>query len=461
MRKLGLFFLFIRLPLDYLAVVLAGITAYFLRFSTFVDWRPAQQLISFPRYMEIVVWLSFLWIAVFVLSRLYSARRQRIVDEAVRVFMSSSAAIMAVVILIFLQREFFTSRFIVLAAWVLSFTFVMVERFLVRMLELVLLAQGFGRVRAVVIGSGASADAIIQAMKDEPGLALQLVGHYAKFDAKAEAALRRMRLSHGLEEIIVADPSIVDADAERLLSFMDETQVQLRYSADLFATRKVSLAFTNIAGVPLLQIQHTPLEGWGKIYKRVFDIFVSFVLLVVTSPIMLVIAVCIKINSRGPVFFVRERVGEEGKRFKFYKFRSMKFGAPEDLKTRKKLSERAGTIPKIREDSHLITSVGRFIRHYSLDELPQFLNVFLGHMSLIGPRPHLPEEVNTYVSWQKRLLIIKPGLTGLAQISGRANLDFSDEARIDLWYIEHWSPRLDFAILLRTPLVVLTRKGAY
>jgi exopolysaccharide biosynthesis polyprenyl glycosylphosphotransferase len=461
MPRFALFFLFIRLPLDYCVVVAAALTAYFLRFTTFADWRPAQQLIPFDRYVLIVCTVAVFWVAAFALAGLYRQRRQRVVDELWRVFMASSAAIMAVVILIFFRREFFASRFIVLAAWGLSVLFVAIARLCVRIVELQLLKRGYGQRRVAIIGTGTSAAALTETIRREPGLALRVVATHPRFDERAEAALLQERRGHGLDEVIVANASTSVADAERLLRFVDETQVGLRYSADLFAARRTSLAFVSIGGVPLLEIKHTPLEGWGRIYKRTFDVVFSFFFLVIFAPLMAILALCAAIDSPGPIFFIRKRVGERGALFSFFKFRSMRVGAPESLVERKKLSERPGIVPKLKEDPRWVTPFGRFLRRWSLDELPQFWNVLIGDMSLVGPRPHLPEEVADYMSSQKKLLTVRPGLTGLAQISGRANLGFNDEARLDLWYIEHWSPLLDLAILLRTPLVVFDKKGAY
>ncbi len=462
MPRFALFFLFIRLPLDYCVVVAAALTAYFLRFTTFVDWRPAQQLIPFDRYVLIVCTVAIFWVAAFALAGLYRQRRQRTVDELWRVFMASSAAIMAVVILIFFRREFFASRFIVLAAWGLSVLFVAIERICVRIVELQLLKRGYGHRRVAIVGTGTSATALLRAIQRESGLALRVVATHPRFDERAEVALLKERRGSGLDELIVADASLISpADAERLLRFVDETQVGLRYSADLFAARRTSLAFVSIGGVPLLEIKQTPLDGWGRIYKRSFDVVVSFFLLLICAPLMAAISLCVTLNSSGPVFFIRKRVGERGTLFSFFKFRSMRVGAPESLVERKKLSERPGIVPKLKEDPRWVTPFGRFLRRWSLDELPQFWNVLIGDMSLVGPRPHLPEEVADYTSSQKKLLTVRPGLTGLAQISGRADLGFTDEARLDLWYIEHWSPLLDLAILLRTPLVVFDKKGAY
>jgi exopolysaccharide biosynthesis polyprenyl glycosylphosphotransferase len=226
-----------------------------------------------------------------------------------------------------------------------------------------------------------------------------------------------------------------------------------------------------VGGVPVVEVRRTALEGWGAIAKRVFDLLIAGLLIIILSPVMLVIALAIKTNSKGPVIYKNERVGYKGRTFKLYKFRSMlaelstgaEFGGEKALELEKKLIEensiKEGPVYKIKNDPR-VTSVGRFIRETSLDELPQLFNVMNGTMSLVGPRPHQPREVEKYESHEKRVLAVRPGITGLAQISGRSEIPFADEARLDNFYIEHWSLITDLIILIKTPFAVVGRKGA-
>lgn len=461
MKKLELFFLFVRVPVDYVALVLAALAAYFLRFETFADWRPATQIITFDEYVGLVAALALGWIIIFALTGIYTTNRRRILDELARAFTAVSTATMATIALFFFSREFFASRFIVLAAWVIAFAFVVIGRLLVRIVQQILFRAGVGVRRAVVVGSSKAADAIARELTDRHEAGYRIVGRFDGFTDATARELKTIRRKVGLDELIIADAQPTADERARALAFSDEEHVTVRYSADLFAARRAALDMVTIAGVPLVEIKKTPLEGWGRIYKRAFDVVVSFLLLVLTLPILLVVAIAVKLDSRGPIFYVRRRVGEHGKLFPFFKFRSMKVGAPEDLKERMKQSERPGIVPKISDESGWVTGVGRIIRRWSLDEIPQFVNVLLGHMSLVGPRPHLPDEVARYAPHQKKVLTIKPGITGLAQISGRADLSFDEEVALDTSYIERWSPKLDLSILLRTPLAVLRRKGAY
>ena len=195
-------------------------------------------------------------------------------------------------------------------------------------------------------------------------------------------------------------------------------------------------------------------------FKRLFDILISFMLLILLFPLFMILAIAIKLGSNGPLVFCQKRVGKNGKEFTLYKFRSMRHGAEESKSRLRYLDETVGPIFKIKEDPR-ITKVGRFIRKYSIDELPQLFNVLKGQMSLVGPRPPLPEEVREYTHHQRRRLSVVPGLTCLWQISGRSELSFYEWIELDIYYIEHRSFLLDLKIIIRTIPVVVTGKGAY
>ena len=194
--------------------------------------------------------------------------------------------------------------------------------------------------------------------------------------------------------------------------------------------------------------------------KRVFDTTLSLLGLIALSPVFLVIALLVKITSKGPVFYAQKRVGKGGRVFNFYKFRSMVINADEIKKTLMAQNEATGPIFKMKHDPR-ITTVGRFIRKYSLDELPQLFNVLKNDMSLVGPRPPIPEEVRKYKKWQTQRLSIQPGITCIWQTSGRSRIGFEDWVRMDIYYIKNWSLWLDIKLLFKTIKTVVTADGAY
>lgn len=215
-----------------------------------------------------------------------------------------------------------------------------------------------------------------------------------------------------------------------------------------------------VAGLPLMHVTTPTLEGGQRVAKRLFDIVVSAALIAVTSPLMVVCALLVKLDSPGPVLFRQERVGMEGTHFRMLKFRSMVVDAEDKLAELSHRNEGSGVLFKIKGDPR-ITRVGRTLRRFSLDELPQLLNILEGSMSLVGPRPPLPSEVAAYERDVRRRLLVKPGLTGLWQVSGRSNLSWQDSVRLDLYYVENWSLAGDLVILLKTARAVFRSTGAY
>jgi exopolysaccharide biosynthesis polyprenyl glycosylphosphotransferase len=277
---------------------------------------------------------------------------------------------------------------------------------------------------------------------------------------KKDVSSVRLLTIHAVDEVWQTDPTLPKQQSLAVLEACTESSIGFQYAADLFATETGHVTISDIAGIPMIEIRRTTLDGWGRILKRALDLVgASLIFLLMLIPGLLV-ALAIKLDSAGPIFIRLERVGQGQRRFYLWKFRSMIKDAHAMKAQLMAQNERGdGPLFKMERDPR-ITRVGRFIRKTSLDEFPQLFNVFAGSMSLVGPRPHEPEEVARYDKHHKKLLTIKPGMTGMAQVSGRSNLSFEEEVRLDTFYIEHWSLGLDFQILLRTPLAVINTKTA-
>ncbi|TQJ38081.1 exopolysaccharide biosynthesis polyprenyl glycosylphosphotransferase [Arthrobacter sp. SLBN-112] len=268
--------------------------------------------------------------------------------------------------------------------------------------------------------------------------------------------------------------SLCQADAVAISAGVQLHPQTLRHLGWELASRNVGLimapALTDIAGprihtqqvagLPLIHVTTPTLEGGQRVAKRLFDLLASSLLVIAAAPLMIIVAVLIKLGSRGPILFKQERVGINGQSFKMLKFRSMVVDAERQLEKLKGHDEGNGVLFKMKNDPR-VTRVGRSIRKYSLDELPQLFNVFHGSMSLVGPRPPLPHEVAAYERDVRRRLLVKPGLTGLWQVSGRSNLSWQDSVRLDLYYVENWSLAGDLMIILRTAQAVFRSTGAY
>ncbi|MGF9648054.1 sugar transferase [Pseudarthrobacter oxydans] len=215
-----------------------------------------------------------------------------------------------------------------------------------------------------------------------------------------------------------------------------------------------------VAGLPLIHVTTPTLEGGQRVAKRLFDIVISGTLILLISPLMALVALLVKLDSKGPILFRQQRVGIEGKLFYMLKYRSMVVDAERQLSVLAHRNEGNGLLFKIKDDPR-VTRVGRHLRRYSIDELPQLFNIFSGSMSLVGPRPPLPQEVEEYERDVRRRLLVKPGLTGLWQVSGRSDLSWQDSVRLDLYYVENWSLAGDLVIILRTVRAVFRSTGAY
>jgi exopolysaccharide biosynthesis polyprenyl glycosylphosphotransferase len=216
----------------------------------------------------------------------------------------------------------------------------------------------------------------------------------------------------------------------------------------------------DLGGVPMIGVKEISITGWRSFTKRAIDFTIALIGLIILSPLMFLIALAIKLDSPGPVLFRQIRVGKEGRHFVLHKFRSMREGAEEEQQKLTDLNEAEGPVFKIRHDPRC-TRLGRFLRRTSLDEIPQLYNVLRGEMSLVGPRPPIPAEVEQYEEWHKRRLEVSPGMTGLWQVSGRSELTFDEMVLLDIYYIENWSAALDTEIFLRTIPKVIFGNGAY
>ncbi|TAL22100.1 MAG: sugar transferase [Frankiales bacterium] len=265
----------------------------------------------------------------------------------------------------------------------------------------------------------------------------------------------------GADVVAVAPAPAMGADALRRLSYdLEGTGVDLMVAPALTDVTGTRVSIRPVAGLPLLHVDEPELTGARKLVKSAFDRVLAALALLLLAPALLGLAVAVRLTSPGPAFFRQERVGRDGQVFRLWKLRSMTVDAEERRADLLHLNEHDGAMFKIRDDPR-VTPLGRVLRAWSLDELPQLVNVLRGDMSLVGPRPPLPDEVATYDGHTHRRLLVKPGITGLWQVSGRSDLSWDETVRLDLQYVEGWSLGLDLTLLARTVVTVLRGRGAY
>jgi len=326
--------------------------------------------------------------------------------------------------------------------------------------------------RIMIVGTGKRSRTFIELIKNNPGWNIKIVGLLDMDAAKKGEIINGQEVIGTLEDIpLLIQNNIIDEivfivprswlnKIEDVMLFCENAGLKVHVAVNLFDLKFSRAKQTDLQGFPLLVFESTP-EKLGHLFiKRLFDFIVSGVALVILAPVFIIIAVAIKLTSEGPVFFTQLRCGLYGRKFNFYKFRTMIKDAESKLKDLLIYNEMNGPVFKMTCDPR-ITGIGRWLRKFSLDELPQLWNVLKGDMSLVGPRPPLPHEVENYDNWQRRRLSMRPGITCLWQVSGRNEIiDFMEWMKLDLQYIDNWSLWLDVKILFKTLPVVLLGVGA-
>ena len=466
MKQSELFFSAIAVPLDVAAMLAAAVVSYQIRFHPQIRGiRPVIFELPFRAYVWWAVLAAVAGTLVFALAGLYRITpNRRFGEEFPKILLACSTVTALVVGVMFFTRNLFESRFIILMAWVFGIALTLAVRGTLRRLQRRLYQFGIGVHRVVLIGSSSVADDLRQEFAERPQRGFRVVAQFADFNANAARALTQLAHAGTIDEVIQVGANLDRRQTLDLVELLQARHLGYAYTADLLGTKVANFQVAIHAGIPLVEVRRTRLDGWGRIWKRMFDLVGALGLIVVTAPVMVGVGLAILIDSGRPIFFSSWRVGERGRRFRFLKFRSMIPGShqlrydPAFAAEQENL--RAGSpMIKFKNDPR-VTRAGRFLRRWSLDELPQIFLVGLGTMSLVGPRPHEVEEVARYGQSQREPLLVKPGLTGLAQVSGRSDLNFDDEVKLDSFYVQNWSPWLDLRILLQTPAAVLRRRQA-
>jgi exopolysaccharide biosynthesis polyprenyl glycosylphosphotransferase len=460
----------LRIPVDFLMGLLAFYLAYEIRTKT--DLIPGIQLPldlqSFPSLHDYTIFSTIavlILMLLFAINKMYPLRhRLRTGKELGKIFLISAAWLMIIIAFFFVRREFPFSRLVLAYSWLLTIILIICGRMLIRFAENIFYGFGFGKKKILFVGANPIAEKLAATfLKDRSQKVIGLIDdHLREISALKTIGtvrdLEKIVNKHKIDAIIQTKSDLTEAQSTDILEFCREHHIEYSFVPDLLAVYQTNVEVETFHGIPVINLKPTPLEGWGRVAKRTFDLIGSLLGLIILSPILLICAIIIKLDSKGTIFFKYlddgtrvKRVGQHGRLFNFHKFRTMLPNTHNLRYTELAANNtREGSpLVKIKNDPR-VTRVGRFLRKTSIDELPQLINVFKGEMSLVGPRPHLPEEVAQYQKHHKFVLTIKPGITGLAQSSGRSDLDFEEEVRLDTYYIEHWSLWLDIRIIFKT-----------
>lgn len=467
MNKSNLFFNVIRLPVDLTMLLAAGLATYLLRTEILSAFRPVLFEFNLPilKYFYLVVFVSFLFLGAFAASGLYSMRsRLSIGEEFSKILVASSAGIMLIIIYIFLRQELFDSRFLVLGGWFFGAIFVFIGRLVVRKVQSISISKyGFGVHRVMLIGNDEGASKLEEEINKDPSSGYVIVKKISDISlartclAGRQAVLGKLRV----DEVILTHPHYSESEILDLVDLCNENHIVFKFVPNISQLLAGNYSIDIFKGRPFIEIQRTALDGWGKVTKRLVDIIGSILGLVILSPVFAVIAFLIKWETEGPVFVKLKRISRN-REFELLKFRSMINNAHElNLYLRSLGNDRpeAGPLWKMKDDPR-VTKVGKLIRKTRIDELPQLWNVFKGEMSLVGPRPHQANEIAKYEKHHKKVLAIKAGATGLAQVSGSSDISFEEEVTLDSFYIDNWSFWLDVKIIFKTAIKMLRDKSA-
>ena len=447
----------------YLGTV-AMITAYLIRFPG----DPIRLEFALAIAVAPVVWLG-----VFSAFGLYGLRRLAPAEEFRRIVWAVAVATTAVTLISFWSKSSL-SRIWVGLTWILATVFLLAGRKVWHFVMARMRADGRLAFRTLVVGANGEVSRLVDAMS-APDSGFRVVACLATAAGRPYAetsdgvALPVINDVSGIRDavqetradaIFVASSTVTPEETAEVVKVARQEGLEVHMSSSLPLVVSTRLTLQPVGDVMALSLRPVQLSGRQAVLKRAFDILVAGTALILLLPVMLVIAAAIKLTSRGPVLFRQHRVGRHGNGFMILKFRTMLQGAESMLEDVAHLNEASGVLFKIRDDPR-VTKVGRWLRRWSLDELPQLFNVLRGEMSLVGPRPALPDEVAKYEEWHRGRLEVAPGVTGLWQVNGRSDADFDQYVRLDLFYIENWSLTYDLYILLKTIPTLLSRRGAY
>ncbi len=431
------------------------------------------KLFPVTHYMTPILAMSVIWSAGLYFSGMYTSIRFKRVSEVLFIiYQTAYIGFLGFSAFCYLMHIIDVSRAFVIVSFALTITLFVVEKLAIVYFFRHLRRKGFNYRHVLVVGTGPRAQALIKALDYNKDLGLSIIGLLDRERSKTGELvlghpvigtlddLPRITREMVVDQVFFVVPRSWLTEMERPILYLELLGIRVDYAIDYFNLAFANAKQSEFFGVPFLSVDTTPDNLFPLAIKRLMDVVLSAAAIVILSPLFAVTALVIKLNSPGPVFFVQKRTSMNGRVFDLFKFRTMHVDAEARLEGLKHLNEMKGPVFKLTNDPR-ITGVGSFLRKTSIDELPQLWNVLRGDMSLVGPRPPLPAEVEKYDTWQRRRISMRPGITCLWQVGGRNRItDFDEWARLDLKYIDNWSLWLDVRILLKTVLVVLFGIGA-
>jgi exopolysaccharide biosynthesis polyprenyl glycosylphosphotransferase len=461
--------------IDALAVGLAFKIAYIVRFDSYISIFQLDANPSPSFYQTLAFFLIPCWLVLFAFFGLYD-RRNLLggTIEYARILKAASTGLILVIFANFVWPEFILARGWLMVSWILSFGISTICRFSFRRVIYQFRTRGYFLSPAIIVGANNEGRSLAEQLTRWKTSGLQVIGFVDKKLPVETPVYDQMRVlgsvdqlteiisQYGIEELILASSSITGRD--RMMGIFQRYgiagHVNVRMSSGLYEIITTGLSVKEFAYVPLVGINKVRLTGVDRFLKLILDYCVAVPVLVLSSPLLAIIALAIKLDSQGGVIYRRRVLGLHGRQFDAFKFRTMHANGDEILAAYPELESELAQNHKIKEDPR-VTRLGKFLRKFSLDELPQFVNVLRREMSVVGPRMITPEEIEKYDKWHLNLLTVRPGITGYWQVNGRSDVSYEDRVRLDMHYIRNWSIWFDLQLLLQTIPAVLRRRGAY
>ena len=463
---------------DSLILVGSFLFAYWLRFD--LAFLPERPVPSFELYTKFSLLVGLLGFTMLYFSGLYRLQHLSFrIEDFFSILRAVTFTSLIIMVMNFVLRGYITdyevetySRLIIFLSWFLSFMALTCWRAGAALGFKQFRQRGKGLKNVIIIGTDQVARGFFRAVRDNVDFEYRPLGFVCNGTAVSATEIDGLevlgdvgdlpQLFHEkpINEVVLACMDVKSEDVARIIKICDRSGIQFSMIPGFFEILTRQMSVQEVADIPIFQLEERIFQRWGRLVKRGTDIAVSLLVIVLFLPFWLVVAISIKIESRGGGIFKQDRVGKGVNVFQMWKFRSM-YESAEDLQS--DLVKEHGSedvILRLPGDVR-VTWVGRLIRRFSIDEIPQLFNVLKGEMSLVGPRPHMPAEVAYYKDWQKRKFDVLPGITGFTQIRGRKDLSLDEMVRLDIYYIENWTPLLDFQILIKTLPAVLTGRGAY
>ncbi|MFC1484876.1 sugar transferase [bacterium] len=439
---------------------IAFLTAFFVSYFLLPVFK-LPQVLNAPIVFNVKYLYEAFWALIIVgifleKSGLFTKTRLREIDKFLIILRNTFVSTILFLGISYLYPEFLFSKYFIILFWPISVLFILASTIFVNFIKLVYRKINFSKRKILLIGK----NRVSLFVKKQNQKNFRGRHYFYPYEDNDVKDLPDFLDAKGITEVIITHHKYSYEEMLEIADVCESRGADVKFAPSILELRMGEIAVDDDFGIPLLQIRPLSFLDKNFIDKRIFDVLFSLIVLSISIFPILFVALLIKLTSAGKIFYTQKRLGLNGNLFNFYKFRTMVPDAHEMLDELKHLNEREGPVFKIKDDPR-VTFIGRFLRKFSIDEFPQFYNVLRGDMSIVGPRPPLPSEVEEYDADAKRRFKVFPGITGIWQISGRSDLNFDDMINLDIYYLENWTLSLDLEIMLKTIPAVLLTRGAF